>query len=638
MPVIIKRMRADFGGLDGAELAPGPGLTVITAPNESGKSTWTAFVKAMLYGIDTRDRDKAGYLADKNRYQPWSGAPMAGELDLEWQGRGITLRRSSARSGPFQQFEAVYTASGDPVPGLTGANAGQTILGCGKEVFTRTALVGQNGAAVTAAPELERRIAALAASGQEDVSFSATERTLKDWRNRRRANRANGLIPDLERDLADTDAALADMAQARSQRDEAEGKLAALRAEKNELDFQRSLLRRAQRRDLNRRYAEAELRVEEARRALESLPEPDPAFAGLTAEEARRQTAARQAERDRQQAESAARRAAVEGRRGPVKTAAAVTLPLLGAGGLAAVVAGFVTGRYAVSWVGFAAMLAALVCAIFFVKALARLDKRLAALPAPEPAAPLPDPEGYAAWLARRELLERELAHCRERLADLAAQGGQPIDTLELLPDPSMTQAEADARAAAVERDLALWQSRLDRAEGALHADPLTLEARREALEAQLTRRAAEYDAIDTALKALESANAALRERFSPALNREAAALFSALTGARWTDLTLSRDFSALAGDGGQPRSALYLSAGTADQLYLAIRLALCRLTLPDAPLILDDALCAFDDVRMARALDLLRDMGRERQILLFSCHGREAAWAAANGVPTLAL
>ena len=638
MPVIIKRMRADFGGLDGAELAPGPGLTVITAPNESGKSTWTAFVKAMLYGIDTRDRDKAGYLADKNRYQPWSGAPMAGELDLEWQGRGITLRRSSARSGPFQQFEAVYTASGDPVPGLTGANAGQTILGCGKEVFTRTALVGQNGAAVTAAPELERRIAALAASGQEDVSFSATERTLKDWRNRRRANRANGLIPDLERDLADTDAALADMAQARSQRDEAEGKLAALRAEKNELDFQRSLLRRAQRRDLNRRYAEAELRVEEARRALESLPEPDPAFAGLTAEEARRQTAARQAERDRQQAESAARRATVEGRRGPVKTAAAVTLPLLGAGGLAAVVAGFVTGRYAVSWVGFAAMLAALVCAIFFVKALARLDKRLAALPAPEPAAPLPDPEGYAAWLARRELLERELAHCRERLADLAAQGGQPIDTLELLPDPSMTQAEADARAAAVERDLALWQSRLDRAEGALHADPLTLEARREALEAQLTRRAAEYDAIDTALKALESANAALRERFSPALNREAAALFSALTGARWTDLTLSRDFSALAGDGGQSRSALYLSAGTADQLYLAIRLALCRLTLPDAPLILDDALCAFDDVRMARALDLLRDMGRERQILLFSCHGREAAWAAANGVPTLAL
>ena len=638
MSVTIKRMRATFGALDGAELAPGDRLTVITAPNESGKSTWTAFVKAMLYGIDTRDRDKTGYLADKNRYQPWSGAPMAGELELEWQGRDLTLRRTSTRSGPFQQFEAVYTASGDPVPGLTGANAGQTILGCGKETFTRTALVGQNGIAVTAAPELESRIAALAASGQEDVSFSATERTLKDWRNRRRVNRSNGLIPELERELAETNAALAEMAQARSQRDEAEQRLAALREEKDDLEFQQSLLRRARRRELNRRYAEAELRTEEACQALADLPEPDPAFAGLTAEEARRQTADRQAGQDRQQAEFTARRAAIEGRRGPIKTAAAVVLPLLGVGGLAAVIAGFVSGRYAISWVGFAAMLAAVACAILFVSALGRLDKRLAALPVPEPPAPLPDPEAYAAWLARRELLTRELAHCQERQADLAAQGGQPIDTLELLPDPSMTQAEADARMAAVERDLSLWQSRLDRAEGALRTEPLTLEARREALEAQLTRRAAEYDAIDAALKALEAANASLRERFSPALNQETADLFSALTGQRWTALTLSRDFSALAGDGGQPRSALYLSAGTADQLYLAVRLALCRLTLPGAPLLLDDALCAFDDARMARALEVLRDMGRERQVLLFSCHGREAEWARANGVPTLTI
>ena len=64
--------------LDGAVLDPGPGLTVITAPNEGGKSTWAGFWKAMLYGIDTRERDKSGFLADKTRYLPWSGAPMAG--------------------------------------------------------------------------------------------------------------------------------------------------------------------------------------------------------------------------------------------------------------------------------------------------------------------------------------------------------------------------------------------------------------------------------------------------------------------------------------------------------------------------------------------------------------------------------
>ena len=87
---------------------------------------------------------------------------MAGTLELEWGGRDITLRRYSTKSGPFQGFEAVYTASGDPVPGLTAANAGHTLLGVSREV-------------------------------------SATQRVLRDWRNRRQANRTTGLIPQLER-------------------------------------------------------------------------------------------------------------------------------------------------------------------------------------------------------------------------------------------------------------------------------------------------------------------------------------------------------------------------------------------------------------------------------------------------------
>ena len=165
MSVKIKKLIATFGALEHATLTVGDGLTVITAPNESGKSTWIAFLKAMFYGIDTKERDKVGYLADKNRYQPWSGAPMSGEIQLEWNGRDITIRRTSTRTAPMQQFEAVYTASGDPVPGLTGANVGQTLLGVSKDVFARSALVGQNAVGITANPELESRVSALATTG-----------------------------------------------------------------------------------------------------------------------------------------------------------------------------------------------------------------------------------------------------------------------------------------------------------------------------------------------------------------------------------------------------------------------------------------------------------------------------------------
>ena len=40
----------------------------------------------------------------------------------------------------------------------------------------------------------------------------------------------------------------------------------------------------------------------------------------------------------------------------------------------------------------------------------------------------------------------------------------------------------------------------------------------------------------------------------------------------------------------------------------------------------------------MALALDELKALSARRQILLFSCHSREADWARANGVDALEL
>ena len=66
---------------------------------------------------------------------------------------------------------------------------------------------------------------------------------------------------------------------------------------------------------------------------------------------------------------------------------------------------------------------------------------------------------------------------------------------------------------------------------------------------------------------------------------------------------------------------------GAAEQLYLAMRLAMCELVLPagePCPILLDDALDAFDDTRAAYALDCLLDLAEKRQVLLFTCHSRE--------------
>ena len=81
----IKRLSAVFGRLRSETIQFSDGLNIIEAPNESGKSTWCAFLTAMLYGINSRERDKAGFIADKNRYAPWDGVELASAQVDAWE-------------------------------------------------------------------------------------------------------------------------------------------------------------------------------------------------------------------------------------------------------------------------------------------------------------------------------------------------------------------------------------------------------------------------------------------------------------------------------------------------------------------------------------------------------------------------
>lgn len=196
--MIIRHMQGTFGTLDGEQLRLDTGLNIIYAPNESGKSTWCAFLRAMLYGIDTSQRARAGFVPDKQKYAPWSGKPMAGELELEQGGKCITIRRwTEAPNAPLRGFSAVYTGTDIPVPGLTAADAGEQLTGVSAEVFARTAFIGQGGLVVTGTPELEKRISAIVTSGEEASSYTEADAQLRAWLRRRRSGQ-HGALPELE--------------------------------------------------------------------------------------------------------------------------------------------------------------------------------------------------------------------------------------------------------------------------------------------------------------------------------------------------------------------------------------------------------------------------------------------------------
>ena len=231
--------------------------------------------------------------------------------------------------------------------------------------------------------------------------------------------------------------------------------------------------------------------------------------------------------------------------------------------------------------------------------------------------------------LGERETLARSKLEGAQRLTQaLQAQGGKELTEEPPLSQPTLSLEQAAQETGRLQVELERLDRALNQARGKQQAlgDPAILSARLEQVEEELERRRREYQAISIAMETLQQANAQLQQRFSPQLNRAAGALLSRLTGGKYHALSLDKELEASASGERDvlPHSALYLSKGTVDQIYLAVRLAVCDLCLPDAPLVLDEALAAFDDVRAKRALELLQELSAQRQILLFSCHHRE--------------
>ena len=148
-----------------------------------------------------------------------------------------------------------------------------------------------------------------------------------------------------------------------------------------------------------------------------------------------------------------------------------------------------------------------------------------------------------------------------------------------------------------------------------------TLCARVEQLEQELTQLQFREQALILAREALEQANSRMAQVYAPQLTGIAAGHLSRLTAGRYHGLVISEDLelSVLEAASGLVRPLAALSRGTQDQTWLALRLAMTELLLPEGtPLVLDDALLTFDEARERSALALLK--AQNRQILVFSC------------------
>ena len=83
----------NFGKLSNLNINFNDGVNIINQPNGWGKSTLAAFLKAMLYGFDTK-KEPGAFEKERKLYKPWQGGTYGGELDFETGGVEYRIVRS----------------------------------------------------------------------------------------------------------------------------------------------------------------------------------------------------------------------------------------------------------------------------------------------------------------------------------------------------------------------------------------------------------------------------------------------------------------------------------------------------------------------------------------------------------------
>ena len=713
--MVINELNATFGALDNKTLALTDGLNVIYGKNEAGKSTWSAFIRVMLYGVDTQKRTE---LADKNRYQPWSLKPMQGTMEITLGGRKIVITRSSAKDKPMQTVQAYYKDSGQPADFLNG-DMGQQILGIGEGAFSQSAFIAQSQIEVHQQDELERRIQAAASSGDEQISYTATAKNLKEMRAQRKSGNTRGQIPELENRLAVLKTNLAAIKDTNEKITQINVELNLLTGEYKALEAQLSAASaqsaKARLENLTRLKAgyktalddleqnKARLRkvafigeIRPERDALLALQaecdsaarELNAAKAGLN-EEAKKlanypgaqpeQDYAQTISQDMSNARAAKKRT---NRLDIILYCAALALAacspffgywlLLPPAGLLLVTGLLLTvlsaknavrvkdfyAKYQIDSIDAAQELHQAYtrdksafdaqAGVFnnakarHAQAVQRLEVQQAKLLALLSAHGIADMEalkavdfdfGKYASLEKHYNDEYNLAAARleqhdvsdeelETLARQATNSGHEATE----GDPAELQAQLTGlgtKIAQLRSDEAYHKGQLgEKSSAELHSQIGQAQQ-------DLERAYFELEAIDLAAGALDRANEEMLARFAPQLSKCAFEIFCTITGADYHSLILRKGFEAfLTTQGDQaPKKALFLSGGTIEQLYLAIRLALCLQVLPEENpcfIVLDDALVYFDDNRARLALEYLCQLAEKRQIILFTCHRRE--------------
>lgn len=585
------------------------GLNLVYGKNEAGKSTIHTFIRGMLFGIE-RQRGRAAKNDLYSKYEPWeNSSTYEGQLRLESGGTIYRFERSFQKNK--KEFIIVNETTGREAE-PTKALLDEILCGLSETAYNNTISIGQLKSATEGGmiSELKNYIANMNTSGNMALNITKATAYLKNqkrqFENQLTPEAAKtytsllGEIKNLEREISSP---------------EYENQLRSYAKERT--DLKSAIEKKQEERE------ELLCRIEKGRQALAEFEFTDAQSVSAYLNHA---------EDIYRQYLEAGQAASKKSRRGlSVFFGLLGLLLLLGAGYFFCW--GLMPGNSFLPWMpetidpllsGAAAAGASAVS--FFAGALFRLklrqEKKTASLCASNLS------EIFRRHLGDGTISEKAMDALRNRMDDFIDLCSMIVRSEETvrrqMDDVEQLQGRQNQCSEIIEQQQRVqWELEKKLEHLAELKDQAS--ALRQII-AENDRIREEIAAIELAQETMKELSMSIRDSFGLYLNKTASELISGITGGLYTSMSIDENLGAFLNTRRKLIPLEQVSSGTADQIYLALRLAAARFIqngTDSMPLIFDDSFVLYDDDRLRQALRWLSE-AYKGQIIIFTCHRRE--------------
>ena len=126
--------------------------------------------------------------------------------------------------------------------------------------------------------------------------------------------------------------------------------------------------------------------------------------------------------------------------------------------------------------------------------------------------------------------------------------------------------------------------------------------------------------AMEAAMRAIMEASEEIHKEFGSSFHEKVSSIIAEITNGAYEKVKIDDSMGIVVEKDGSFLDIDYLSTGTVEQIYFAVRLAAADLLFPEEefPMILDDVFGNFDDVRLRKTLSYLSKS--HGQIVIFTC------------------